>query len=193
MTSNHPSPNHRTTLHRRVVTGQLAGKSVVTSDEQLSAYGFESIPGYEHTLIWMNAGVPDLRHEQKPAEYPKSVLPGPGGTTMHIVAFPPEAVMASPSFDSHAAGRESLARLPGLAETFEQDAGGMHATNTVDYSVVFDGEIWLELDDGQSVHLTRGDVVVQNGARHAWRNKGAHRAVMLFFMNGAEGTGPRRT
>ena len=33
------------------------------------------------------------------------------------------------------------------------------------------GAIWLELDDGKIVHLKRGDVVVQNGTRHAWRNK----------------------
>ena len=26
----------------------------------------------------------------------------------------------------------------------------MHKTNTVDYSVVYDGEIWLELDDGET-------------------------------------------
>ncbi len=48
----------------------------------------------------------------------------------------------------------------------------MHKTNTVDYAVVYDGEIWLELDDAKTVHLRRGDVVVQNGTRHAWRNKG---------------------
>ena len=37
----------------------------------------------------------------------------------------------------------------------------------MDYAVVFDGEMWLERDDGNTVHLKRGDVVVQNGTRHA--------------------------
>ena len=58
------------------------------------------------------------------------------------------------------------------ADHFEKKDPGMHQTNTVDYSVVYDGEIWLELDDGETVHLKRGDVVVQNGTRHTWRNKG---------------------
>ena len=37
----------------------------------------------------------------------------------------------------------------------------MHKTNTVDYAVLYEGEIWLELDDAKTVHLKRGDVVVQ--------------------------------
>ena len=57
--------------------------------------------------------------------------------------------------------------------------------DTVDYRVVYDGEISLELDDGETLHLRRGDVVVQNGTRHAWRNKGAKPVTMLFFLNGA--------
>jgi hypothetical protein len=31
------------------------------------------------------------------------------------------------------------------------------------YAVVYDGEIWLELDNGETMHLKHGDVVVQNG------------------------------
>jgi quercetin dioxygenase-like cupin family protein len=61
----------------------------------------------------------------------------------------------------------------------------MHETNTVDYAVVYDGEIWLELDDSETLHLTCGDVVVQNGTRHAWRNKGTKPVTMLLFLNGA--------
>jgi uncharacterized cupin superfamily protein len=170
---------------RRVVTGHAAGKSVITSDEPLTPYRFKSVPGYEHALVWLNDGIPDLSRETERTSDPQSVVPGPGGTSLHIVTFPPDSVASAPSFDGKAAQQESLARLPGLADTFEHDGGGMHATATVDYSVVFEGEIWLELDDGKTVHLERGDVVVQNGTRHAWRNKGSASAVMLFFMNGA--------
>jgi len=62
----------------------------------------------------------------------------------------------------------------------------MHKTNTVDYAVVYEGEIWLELDDGITVHLERGDVVLQNGTRHAWRYKGTRPVTMLCFLNGAK-------
>ena len=174
------------TTHRRVVTANVNGKSVVQSDEQLPAYAFETVSGYEHTLLWVNPTTPDLNKEPKFDRYPDSVVPGPGGTSLHLVTFPPNAVFVDPSFDGEAARKESLSRLPGLADHFEQDDPAMHRTHTVDYAVVFEGEIWLELDDGKTVHLERGDVVVQNGTRHAWRNKGARPVTMLFFLNGAK-------
>jgi quercetin dioxygenase-like cupin family protein len=171
--------------YRRIVTEDVNGKSVVQSDESLPAYEFETVPGYEHTLIWVNPATPDLRKQQRFNGYPDSVVPGPGGTSLHFVTFPPAAVFADPSFDGEAARNEALVRLKGLADHFEKGDPAMHKTNTVDYSVVYDGEIWLELDDGETLYLKRGDVVVQNGTRHAWRNKGTMPVTMLFFLNGA--------
>ena len=170
---------------RRIVTENVNGKAVVQSDETLPAYEFETVPGYEHTLIWVNPTTPDLGQQQKFDSYPDSVVPGPGGTSLHFVTFPPGSVFAEPSFDGEAAQEEALVRLPGLADHFEKEDPAMHKTNTVDYSVVYDGEIWLELDDAETLHLKRGDVVVQNGTRHAWRNKGTEPVTMLFFLNGA--------
>jgi mannose-6-phosphate isomerase-like protein (cupin superfamily) len=175
----------KSSTYRRVVTGNVNGKSVVQSDEPLLAHEFETVPGYEHTLIWVNPSTPDLSKQQRFDSYPDSVVPGPGGTSLHFVTFPPGSVFADPSFDADAAQEEALVRLRGLADHFEKEDPGMHKTNTVDYSVVSDGEIWLELDDAETVHLKRGDVVVQNGTRHAWRNKGTKPVTMLFFLNGA--------
>ena len=36
----------------------------------------------------------------------------------------------------------------------------MHTTQTIDYGIVLEGEVWLELDDGKQVHLKPHDVVV---------------------------------
>jgi mannose-6-phosphate isomerase-like protein (cupin superfamily) len=171
--------------YRRVVTANANGKSVVQSDEPLPAYEFKTVPGYEHTLIWVNPTTPDLSEEKRFDRYPDSVVPGPGGTSLHFVTFPPGSVFAEPSFDGEAARSEALIRLRGLADHFEKDDPAMHKTNTVDYAVVYEGEIWLELDDVKTIHLKRGDVVVQNGTRHAWRNKGTKPVTMLFFLNGA--------
>jgi mannose-6-phosphate isomerase-like protein (cupin superfamily) len=171
---------------RRVVTGNVSGKSVVQSDEPLPAYEFKTVPGYEHTLVWVNPTTPDLREEQRFDRYPESVVPGPGGTSLHFVTFPPSSVFAAPSFDGEASRKEALIRLRGLADHFEKEDPAMHKTNTVDYAIVFDGEMWLELDDAKTIHLKKGDVVVQNGTRHAWRNKGTAPVTMLFFLNGAK-------
>jgi len=102
-------------IHRRVVTGNVNGKAVVQCDERLPAYAFETVSGYEHTLLWVNPTTPDLNKEQKFDRYPDSVVPGPGGTSLHLVTFPPSAVFVDPSFDGEAARKESLSRLPGLA------------------------------------------------------------------------------
>jgi len=172
-------------IYRRVVTENVNGKSVIQSDTALQTYEFSSVPGYEHALVWVNPETPDLSKEQRLDHYPDSVVPGPGGTSLHFVTFPPDSVYAEPSFDGAAARDEALNRLRGLADHFEKEDPGMHKTNTVDYAVVYDGEIWLELDNAETVHLKRGDVVVQNGTRHAWRNKGTRPVTMLFFLNGA--------
>jgi quercetin dioxygenase-like cupin family protein len=50
---------------------------------------------------------------------------------------------------------------------------------------VLDGEVWLELDDGKEVHLRAHDIVIQNGTRHAWRNKGTKSVKMAFVLIGA--------
>jgi mannose-6-phosphate isomerase-like protein (cupin superfamily) len=172
--------------YRRIVTGNANGKAVVQSDEPLLAYEFTTVPGYQHTLIWVNPATPDLGKEQRFDRYPDSVVPGPGGTSLHFVTFPPSSVFADSSFDGEAARSEALIRLRGLADHFEKVDPAMHRTNTVDYAVVYEGEIWLELDDAKTIHLQRGDVVVQNGTRHAWRNRGAVPVTMLFFLNGAK-------
>jgi len=171
--------------YRRIATGNVNAKSVVQTDERLLAYEFKTVPGYEHTLIWVNPATPDLGKAQRFDRYPDSVVPGPGGTSLHFVTLPPGSVFADPSFDAEAAQQEALVRLPGLADHFEKEDPAMHKTNTVDYAVVYDGEIWLELDDAETLHLKRGDVVVQNGTRHAWRNKASKPVTMLFFLNGA--------
>jgi mannose-6-phosphate isomerase-like protein (cupin superfamily) len=175
----------KASTYRRVVTGNVNGRSVVQNDEQMEAYQFKTVPGYEHTLIWVNETTPDLSKEQRFYHYPDSVVPRAGGTSLHFVTFPPAPVIADPSFDGDAAREEALIRLPGLADHFEKEDPAMHKTNTVDYAIVYDGEIWMELDNSETLHLRRGDVVVQNGTRHAWRNKGTKPVTMLFFLNGA--------
>jgi hypothetical protein len=132
--------------------------------------------------------VPQLPHDGKdPTASVTSIVPGPGASRLLIVTFPPDSVFAAPGFDPEAAVRENLAVSPGLAERFEPD--GMHQTPTVDYGIVLDGEIWLEVDGGRSERLARNDVVIQNGTRHAWRNKSEQPATLAFVLLGARGMG----
>ena len=102
-----------------------------------------------------------------------------------IFTFPPVSVFSSPEFDPVLTHKEQAEHIPGMVDSFEPSDPAMHTTKSIDYGVVLDGEIWLELDDGVSVHLRQGDVFIQGAARHAWRNKGAIPAKVLFVLIGA--------
>ena len=47
----------------------------------------------------------------------------------------------------------------------------MHRTVSLDYGVVLEGEVECVLDSGEVKLLRRGDVCIQRGTNHAWRNK----------------------
>jgi quercetin dioxygenase-like cupin family protein len=44
------------------------------------------------------------------------------------------------------------------------------------------GEIDMELDGGETVHLKAGDVLVQRGTVHNWVNNGAEACVIAFVL-----------
>lgn len=177
---------------RRVVTGiDSDGKSAVVEDGALPrASDFASVPGFSASLIWATPPMPQVGGAgmSDPTPGITSFVPEAGATRCMIVTFPPDSVMMAPGFDPAAFGEEFAKVLPGLAETFEMEHPGMHTTDSVDYDIVLEGEIWLELDDGREVKLNRNEVVVQQGTRHAWRNKGTAPATMLFVLVGARRT-----
>ncbi|MCI0142655.1 cupin domain-containing protein [Arthrobacter bambusae] len=178
------------TVPRRVVTGFRDGKSAVVSDGPVpNAHHYTAIPGMMTSVVYSTGAPPSLPQHSAEAAPPRMhVLPKPGETRLMIVAFPPDSGFAHPEFDPGAADAEQREFIPGLAERFEADVPGMHTTETVDYGIVLDGEIWLELDDGHTTHLRTGDIVVQCGTRHAWRNKGTRTAKIIFVLIGGEQT-----
>jgi len=174
---------------RRVVTGiDAAGRSCVVSDGNAPrAASYQSVPGFESALLWstppeLSVGPSAPRDDSPQATF----VPGPGETRLMFVTFPSDSTMMRADFDPIAFGAEFTRLAPGLAESFEIDHPGMHTTDSVDYDVVLEGEIVLELDDGREVVLRPHDVVIQNGTRHAWRNRSDKPAKMLFVLVGAQ-------
>ena len=62
----------------------------------------------------------------------------------------------------------------------------MHRTKTLDFGIVIEGEIEMELDGGEWVTLRAGDVIVQRGTNHAWANKSDKTCRMFWAMVEAE-------
>lgn len=171
---------------RRVVTGHDAdGKSVVVSDEEMDGVRIAMMPGSETHTLWgadATARFPDDGAQPATDRY----FPPVGGFRFGFFALPPaDGVEMSMPDDLPAALAEFEANFPGMGGYMEPGGGGFHTTDTVDCLVVVEGEIWLELDDGESVHLKTGDTVIQNGTRHAWRNHGTTTARVISFVTGA--------
>lgn len=166
---------------RRVVAGNIAGKSQVLEDEAGISNAFEHVQGFDPALLWKTMpGVDlDVVHAPRPGD---NVLPGPGGTSLIIVTFPPDRNMAEIA-DPAAAGAEYLQKIPGLAETFEQDNPGMHTTPTTDYGIVLEGEVVCVFDAGE-VTLRAGDVMLQHHTRHGWSNRTDAPAKVAFVLIG---------
>ncbi|KAI4235952.1 MAG: hypothetical protein L6R40_006320 [Gallowayella cf. fulva] len=63
----------------------------------------------------------------------------------------------------------------------------MHRTQSLDYGIVLEGEIECVLDSGATRLMKRGDIAVQRGTMHAWRNaSNTDWARMIFVLLAAE-------
>lgn len=59
----------------------------------------------------------------------------------------------------------------------------MHRTVSLDYGVVLEGEVELVLDSGETRLMKRGDMSIQRGTNHAWRNTSkTNWARMLYVL-----------
>lgn len=172
---------------RRVVTGHNAsGKAVVAADGPPPAnHSMPGVDGLGIIAVWAtDHGMTAVPGSDDPTANMVSYVPGPGGTRFLITVLPPDAGGSGPVSPALAGATPATAGFPGLNEAMEPDNPGMHTTDSVDYDIVISGELWLELDDGATVHLKPGDIVVQTGTRHAWRNKGAEPCVMYSVLVG---------
>ena len=158
---------------RRVVTGHTpAGEAIVVSDGEVAA-----IPvgdrGSGTTLLW---------GRDDPGEFPDdgsqpamaAGFPAPGGCSVAVMALAPDG-----GSEFHEFVRDALPQWA------DPDDPGMHRTETLDYDFVLEGTVGLELDNGTEVTLRPGDIVVQNGTRHRWHNRGTTIARVLAFSAGA--------
>jgi quercetin dioxygenase-like cupin family protein len=140
---------------RRIVTGHDEdGRSVVLSDGATpTTHTFPT--GAIFHEIWSTSATPvpiGAAEDGEPTDGPLRVPPGPAGTIVHVIDMPPGS------------------------------SAPMHRTRSVDYGIVLDGEVVLELDDGVETRMVTGDVVVQRGTAHGWSNRSDRVARMLFVM-----------
>ena len=172
---------------RRVVTGHNAsGKAVFVSDGEVEPISVGLLPGVEFHRIW-GADTPLQFPDEGSMPPHQTYFPPLGGFRFGYFTIPPGGSRppSGGDLDLPDAQNELETKLPGLSQYLESDTPGMHTTPTVDCDLIIAGEMTLELDDGATVTLTPGDVVIQNGTRHRWRNEGTVPATLAYFICGA--------
>lgn len=89
-------------------------------------------------------------------------------------ALPDQTSEAQPF--SHAGGAHFL-----VFDFAPKNTIAIHRTETLDYAIVLEGEIDLDLE-GSSTTLHAGDVLVQRGTNHSWKNRSERTARVAFVM-----------
>jgi quercetin dioxygenase-like cupin family protein len=58
----------------------------------------------------------------------------------------------------------------------------MHRTSSIDYGIVMSGKIELELDNNVFKTMGAGDIIVQRGTIHKWRNPSSDEICRIIFV-----------
>jgi quercetin dioxygenase-like cupin family protein len=140
---------------RRVVTGHDEQGRAVVQIDETAQNVTSWRAGQEQTVIWTTEGFPVDNTDESDGATRTVATSDSNGTVFRIVYY-----------------------APGVSPR-------NHRTDSIDYAVVISGEIDMELDDGVTVHLKAGDVLVQRGTIHNWINKGTVPCVIAFTLIGA--------
>ncbi|KAH8897751.1 hypothetical protein GQ53DRAFT_778036 [Thozetella sp. PMI_491] len=141
-----------------ITTHNATGQATVHSSnkDDVSAY-----PGMRvsHKLVYTSSGFPvelndelDIKDHQDIVNTGFSSIVRKNGTVCRIVDFAPH--------------NKSM----------------MHRTQSLDFGVVVEGSVIMELDDGSATRLSQGDVVVQRGTMHSWKNASESEWARIAFV-----------
>jgi hypothetical protein len=169
----------------RVVTGVLPdGQSGILTSGMVDPVSPAALAGLEFYPLWATEGGASVADDHEARPY----WPAEGGTRFLAVTWLPEGSVDAPDGDPEELARQAELAFPGLMGAFETDNPGFHTSDSIDYGVCLEGEMWLVLDEGHEARITPGTVVVQRGTRHAWQNRSDQPATMLYVLVGGDRT-----
>ena len=147
---------------RRVVTGHDEGGVAKVLLDEPATNAKHPQPGLVSTMMWCTEGAPAaIPIGEQPEDMGARILgtaPPRNGTRFAVIDFPP---------GNHP---------------------HMHRTETIDYVIVMEGEIEMDMD-ASTVKLKAGDIMIQRGTNHAWANRSGKPARVAFVLVDAEPLG----
>ncbi len=137
---------------RRIVTGHNSDGKAIFVSDD--ALPVDPIPSGDaaFSLVWTTATVPADNNDETDGRTRDAGLTLNQGSVIRIVDM-----------------------LPG-------GKSPMHRTNSIDYGIVLSGQVELELDDGAVTTAGPGDIIVQRGTMHLWRNRSATETCRIVFV-----------
>lgn len=169
---------------QRIVTGHDGrGRAVVAmAGETINNFALKAVPGTVFHEVWNSTSSPaPLDNGGDPTDKPLQLSPGALGSIIRVVDIPPDSVQNQVSAEDAAAVFSEIGESHAGTGKADSKHKLMHRTETLDYGIVTEGEVWLVLDE-EEVHLKRGDIVVQRGTNHAWSNRTERMARMVFIL-----------
>lgn len=158
---------------RRIVTGtNLDGKSYFVSDAPTPNHTARAgLPVAQ--VVWATGSSRAPGDDPAPAGH-AFAFHSKDGSLLRIVDFPPD----------DAYDEKQLQRF--LDDSGVRDKSGsrhfwFHKTESLDYAIVLDGEIWALLDEGETLMRT-GDVLIQRATNHSWANRSNKPCRMAFVL-----------
>lgn len=137
---------------RRIVTGHDDAGRAVFTADDLLPVNPIPSGDAAFSLIWTTATVPADNNDDTDGRSRDAGLTLHQGSVIRIVDM-----------------------LPGGISPF-------HRSSSIDYGIVLSGAVELELDHGAVTTARAGDIIVQRGTIHLWRNPSATEACRIAFV-----------
>ena len=115
------------------------------------------------------------------------VTPIPSGDAAFSLIWTTASVPADNNDDSDGRSRDAGLTLHqgAVIRIVDMLPGGVspfHRSSSIDYGIVLSGAVELELDDGAVTTAHAGDIIVQRGTIHLWRNPSASENCRIAFV-----------
>jgi len=134
--------------------------------------------------LWFNTETPaDMSALGDPvADQHMMHEPPDGGAVFRILMFLPKGSLdrTPEQFIEYHKSIHSV-HIPTLEYLRKAKHPSMHRTDTLNYFIIIEGEVWA-LSEGRDVLLKAGDVMIQKGCMHGWRNDSDKCCVMAAVL-----------
>jgi len=137
-------------------------------------------PGYFGMDLWINRQTPADMSDPEDPVCGKAMIhePPDGGAIFRVLDFAPTEELSAEDVAAVHEGLQSV-HVPRDIEALKDPS--MHKTDTLNYFCLVSGELWA-LSEKADVLMKPGDVIVQKGCMHGWRNEGPDNARLVCVL-----------